>query len=52
MAETSGKNKRQQIAVWDELHGVELSVDSSEEADALAWLDEAAKLSVVSDFEY
>lgn len=52
MAETRGKNKRRQIAVRDETHRTDLSVDSMEEADTLAWLNEAAKLSAISDFEY
>lgn len=51
MAE-NGKNRRRQIAVWDCTHGVGLSVDSAEEADALAWLDEAKQLSAISDFAY
>ena len=49
---TSGKNKNSQLMANDELHGVVLSVDSREEADFINWCCEAAKLSVIDDFEY
>jgi hypothetical protein len=48
----SGKNKRRQLVCYDDIHMQELSVDSQEEADTLAWLSEASKLSVINDFTY
>lgn len=49
---SNGKNKRRQITCYDDIHRQELSVDSQEEVDTLAWLSEATKLSVINDFSY
>lgn len=49
---TSGKNKRRQLTCYDDMHKQELSVDSQEEVDTLAWLSEAMTLSVINDFSY
>ena len=51
MAE-QGKNKRRQLTVVDDVHNVELSVDSPEEIDFVNWCCEAVQLSIINDFEY
>ena len=47
-----GKNKRRQIEYFDEFHNKKLMCDSNEEIDALNWLNEAATLGIVIDYEY
>lgn len=47
-----GKNKRRQFEAFDEIHGVTLSVDSTEECDTLAWLVEAKSRNIINDFSY
>lgn len=47
---TVGKNKRRQLTVFDDIHNVELSVDSTEEIDFVNWCCEATSLSVINDF--
>ena len=48
----AGKNRRKQLEVLDDVHGVTLSVDSVEEQFFVDWLCEAAQLSIVQDFMY
>lgn len=49
---TQGKNKRRQFEILDDIHDVNLSVDSIEECDTINWLCEANRLSIINDFEY
>lgn len=49
---TAGKNKRRQLTCYDDIHSINMSVDSAEEVDTLAWLCEASKLSVINGFSY
>ena len=48
----SGKNNRRQLIAYDSIHNVQLSVDSVEEQDFLAWCCEACELSIITDFSY
>ena len=48
----TGKNKRKHIAAFDNVHKVQLQLDSIEERDFLFWCCEAVELSIISDFEY
>lgn len=41
MGQLAGKNKRKQLTVDDTVHGVQLSVDSTEEVDFVNWACEA-----------
>lgn len=41
MMATQGKNKRRQLTVYDDVHDIELSVDSTEEIDFINWCCEA-----------
>ena len=50
--QTTGKNKRRQFEVYDNVHSCTLSVDSSEEVDFIEWLNEAYELSIIDDFQY
>lgn len=52
MQKQIGKNKRHQLVVTDTYHNIQLSVDSQEEVDCLAWLCEASNLSIINDFAY
>lgn len=47
-----GKNKRRQLLAIDDVHNMQLSVDSQEEIDCLAWLCEAQKSGIINDFTY
>jgi len=47
MGQLAGKNKRKQLTVDDTVHGVQLSVDSTEEVDFVNWACEACQLSVL-----
>lgn len=52
MGQLAGKNKRKQLTVEDTVHGVQLSVDSTEEVDFVNWACEACQLSILQDFQY
>lgn len=52
MGRLQGKNKRKQLTVSDTVHGVTLSVDSTEEVDFVNWACEACQLSILHDFQY
>ena len=47
-----GKNKRRQLECYDTFHEKQLSCDSAEEVDFVAWCCEAAKLGIIKDFSY
>src|SRR5574344_1690629 len=48
----SGKNKRQQLDAYDEVHKIALKVDSNEEFEFIDWLNEAFELGIIIDFNY